>query len=251
MLAWREAARVPAQEISDAMDKMSSAAKAGDLTTMGIACQEAHDAVEQFQQHMPSPDPELNAPLQKALSDYDAAARICTTAVENHNIDDFEQGGTLLQEGNTYMDNALQILHRDLGESSNASTLPSASPSSTSPPPPSPDPVSQLRGIANGDRSFVSTSLAGYWVPQLSSKQPGTYDDGKYWDNASILQEHLALRERYGAKLLWSGDWPGTYSDPDYWVTVAPQKFADSLAATTWCRNQGFDSDHCFAKQIH
>lgn len=36
---------------------------------MGIACQEENDAVEQFQQHMPSPDPELTAQLQKALSD--------------------------------------------------------------------------------------------------------------------------------------------------------------------------------------
>jgi hypothetical protein len=59
------------------MGKTSAAADAGDLTTMGIACQEARDAVADFQQHLPSPDPELNAPLQKALSNYNAAASIC------------------------------------------------------------------------------------------------------------------------------------------------------------------------------
>ena len=53
---------------------------------MGIACQAQHDAVEQVQQRMPSPDPDLTAQLQKALSDYSSAATICTTAVENGNL---------------------------------------------------------------------------------------------------------------------------------------------------------------------
>jgi hypothetical protein len=99
---------------------------------MGIACQEEHDAVEQFQQHMPSPDPDLTAQLQKALSDYAAAAAICTTAVENRNLDDFAQGATLLGEANTYMDNAVKILDTDLGESSNSAAP--QSPSSPGPP---------------------------------------------------------------------------------------------------------------------
>jgi serine/threonine kinase PknH len=69
------------------------------------------------------------------------------------------------------------------------------------------------------------------------------------WDNASILQEHLGLRQRYGAQLLWSGDW-STFSAPDYWVTVAPLRFLNSSDATAWCRDQGFDTDHCYATQI-
>ena len=55
--AWHNAALVPLQEIHDAADKIVKAAEAFDLITMGIACQEQHDAVEQVQQHMPSPDP--------------------------------------------------------------------------------------------------------------------------------------------------------------------------------------------------
>lgn len=250
LLAWRDATRVPTQELKDAMGKISTAADVEDLITMGIACQEAHDAVGDYQQHMPSPDPQLTAALQKALSDYDAAARICTTAVENRNIDDFKQGGALIREGNTYMEDALNVLQVDLGESSSAEAQPSYSSPVPSPLPPPPDPVSQLSEIANGDRPFVSTWLVGYWVPQLSSKHLGSFDDGKSWDNASILQEHSSLRQRYGAKLLWSGDWPRTFKLSDYWVTVAPLKFSEPSDATNWCRNQGFDTDHCLATQL-
>jgi hypothetical protein len=73
---------------------------------------------------MPSPDPDLTAQLQKALSDYSAAAAICTTAVENRNLDDFGQGATFLHEANTYMDNAVTILDADLGESPNSAAPP-------------------------------------------------------------------------------------------------------------------------------
>jgi serine/threonine protein kinase len=127
---------------------------------------------------------------------------------------------------------------------------PTVSTSTATAVPPPADPVSQLRAFANGDRPFVSTWLTGYWVPQLSSKRPGVRDDGIVWDNASILQEHLGLRQRYGAKLLWSGDWSLTFSAPDFWVTVAPVRFLDSTGATAWCRDQGFDSDHCYATHV-
>jgi hypothetical protein len=122
--AWHNAALVPLQEIRDAADKIVKAAEAFDLTAMGIACQEQHDAVEQVQQHMPSPDPDLTAQLQKALSDYSAATTICTTAVVNRNLDDFAQGTTLLGEANTYLDNAAKILGADLGESPDSPTPP-------------------------------------------------------------------------------------------------------------------------------
>jgi len=126
--AWRDATLVPAQEVRDAAGQIVKAGETFDLTSMGIACQEEKDAVEQFQQHMPSPDSEVNAPLQKALSDYSAAATICTTAVENSNFDDFKQAATLVDEANTYMDNALKILQADLEESPNSAPPPSASP---------------------------------------------------------------------------------------------------------------------------
>jgi hypothetical protein len=201
---------------------------------------------------MPSPDPELNAPLQKALSDYNAAASICTTAVENRNIDDFQQGATLMREGNTYMGNALKVLERDLGESSNSAAPPSPSPPSIATKAEDPEAASlqQLQQLANSDRPFVKDELINWWVPQLSSKRPGVADDGVVWDNARTLQEHRQLRQQYPeVRLLWSGDW-STFSAPDFWVTVVGITFPESAGALTWCRNRGLDSDHCAAKIV-
>jgi hypothetical protein len=77
--AWHNAVLVPLQEMRDAADEIVNAAQDFNLASMGIHCQEQKDAVEQVQQHMPSPDPDLTAQLQKALSDYSAAGAICTT----------------------------------------------------------------------------------------------------------------------------------------------------------------------------
>lgn len=107
----------------------------------------------------------------------------------------------------------------------------------------------QLRQIADEDHAVVSAEGSDLWVPQLSSKRPGVVDAGVRWNNAMTLREHLQLRERYGAKLLWSGDW-STFDAPNFWVTIAPFTFADSAGALYWCSSQGFDADHCYAKLI-
>jgi hypothetical protein len=246
--AWHNATLVPLQEIRDAADKIVKAAEAFDLTTMGIACQEQHDAVEQVQQHMPSPDPDLTAQLQKALSDYSTAAAICTTAVENRNLDDFAQGATYLGEANTYMDNATKILDTDLGESSNSAAP--QSPSSSSNAANAVDPEAELQQLASSDRPYVTANLTNWWIPQLSSKRPGVVDDGVTWDNARTLQEHRQLRQKYpDVKLLWSGDW-STFSAPNFWVTVVGITFDESSGALAWCTSQGLDSDHCAAKIV-
>jgi serine/threonine kinase PknH len=131
---------------------------------------------------------------------------------------------------------------------SSSATQPAQAPSTVTSTPQ--DPVQQLRQIANGDRSFVYAQLADRWVPQLSSKRPGVVDNGVVWDNTMTLQEHLQLRQRYpNVRLLWSGDW-STFSGPDFWVTVVGVTFPDSAGALAWCRNQGFDRDHCAAKVI-
>jgi len=249
---WHNGARVPLQEIRDAADKIVKAAEAFDLTSMGIACQEQRDAVEQVQQRMPSPDPDLTAQLQKALSDYSAAATICTTAVENRNLDDFKQATTLVNEANNYMDDAQIILQADLGESPR-----SPSPSeSTAAVDPEQDSVQQLQRLANSDRAFVKANLADWWIPQLSSKssiEPWTFDkeDGTTYDPVRILREHQQLRQKYPGivRLLWAGDW-STFSAPNYWVTVAANTFPESAGALEWCRSQGFDQDHCTATHL-
>ncbi|GAY17827.1 PQQ-binding-like beta-propeller repeat protein [Mycobacterium sp. shizuoka-1] len=107
-----------------------------------------------------------------------------------------------------------------------------------------------LRALATADRPFVAANLADRWVPQLSSKRPGLVADGITWDNAATLREHLDLRLRYPeVRLLYSGDW-STFSSPDFWVTVAGVTFADPDSALGWCRDHGFDREHCYAKLV-
>jgi serine/threonine protein kinase len=109
--------------------------------------------------------------------------------------------------------------------------------------------VEQLHQISLADLTVVSTQGADRWVPQLSSKRPGVIDGGVVWDNEMTLTEHVQLRQRYGAKLLWSGDW-STFDAPNFWVTIAPISFPDASGALAWCTYHGFDRDHCYAKLI-
>jgi eukaryotic-like serine/threonine-protein kinase len=133
-----------------------------------------------------------------------------------------------------------------------ASTFaPSAAPTSTYTPPL--DPQQQLQAFLNQDRSDVN-GILDRWVPQLSSKlgvEPWTYDqeDRQLYTIDEILKEHLRLRNQYGAKLLWSGDWT-VYDHPNFWVTIAPIPFGSASEALGWCRNNNFDRDHCSAQII-
>jgi serine/threonine kinase PknH len=126
---------------------------------------------------------------------------------------------------------------------------------------PVPTPASQqLQQYADEDPPYTAYVAAGQWVPQLSSKhgaQPWTYDkeDGVTYDSELTLQEHQRLRQQYGAKLIWSGDWvtPAgntVWDHPDYWITVAPIVFPDSGGALKWCTSHGLDSDHCDAQNL-
>ncbi|MBI3226494.1 MAG: serine/threonine protein kinase [Mycolicibacterium cosmeticum] len=107
----------------------------------------------------------------------------------------------------------------------------------------------QLRQIADNDRPLLLAEANNEWVPQLSSKRPGVFDEGYVWDNDSTLAEHVRLRDQYGAKLLWSGDW-STFDAANYWVTIAPFAFPSAGAALQWCTVHGFDPDHCYAKLV-
>lgn len=109
--------------------------------------------------------------------------------------------------------------------------------------------LQRLRRLAAGDRAFVADRLADRWVPQLSSKRPGIVDKGVTWDNALTLQEHLLLRQRYDAVLVWSGDW-STFDAPNYWVTIVPVTFATPDGALAWCRAQGLGRNDCYAKLV-
>ena len=126
---------------------------------------------------------------------------------------------------------------------------PGAAPTSTQAVDPETAALQQLQQLASQDEPYVVAQLADWWVPQLSTKQPGTFDDGVTYDNVRILQEHLGYRGQYGAKLLRSSDW-SNYEKPNYWVTVVPLPSSDPGSALQWCVNHNLDDDHCFAERV-
>jgi len=107
-----------------------------------------------------------------------------------------------------------------------------------------------LRSQADSDRSFIMSKLNGHWLAQLSSKHAGLVADGKVWDDCAILDEFLALRLRFtDVRMLWSDEW-SVFSYQGWWVSVAAATFPGPDDANAWCRQQGFDNEHCFAKLI-
>lgn len=114
-----------------------------------------------------------------------------------------------------------------------------------------PDALDELRAVASSQADRVR-DLDGYWVPQIGSKQVGTVDDGITYDNAAILADFRGSQTNWGgsdALLFWSTD-VGSFKHGGYWVTVIDAPSWDGEAALQWCRDQGLDSDHCYAKKI-
>ncbi len=107
--------------------------------------------------------------------------------------------------------------------------------------------LQRLRNQATLDFN-AGLSAGTLWVPQLSSKRPGTVDDEIVWDYDDIWVEHTRLRQQYGAILLWSADW--SFGADDLWVTVATTGFPTADGARQWCVNHGRDTWHCFPTQL-
>jgi hypothetical protein len=135
------------------------------------------------------------------------------------------------------------------------------SPTSTPTPTPPPDPEAaafqQLQQFADSDHDYISSQLAAYWIPQLSSKRsapPWTVDpdNNVTYDSVAILNEHKQLRDQYNAKLLWAGDWPtANFEAPEFWVTVAPVPAVSSADIKAWCARNNLDDDHCYAQNLN
>ena len=101
------------------------------------------------------------------------------------------------------------------------------------------------------DRSSVPVDR---WVAQLSSKRPGTQDDGIVYDYPAIWNHYVGLRQKYAQRsidlaLLWSGDW-STFDGRDYWVIITAGTFLTPEDALAWCRSEGYPWDDCFAKLV-
>lgn len=108
-----------------------------------------------------------------------------------------------------------------------------------------------LQRIAAEDEAAVE---ALDWTAQLSSKQPGTYDDGMVYDSYDdILALHLQLRAQYPDSLLvFSSDWPGTYGPRSrgYWVTLSGESDLTTQPVLDWCRSTGRGEGDCWAVRV-
>lgn len=119
----------------------------------------------------------------------------------------------------------------------------SYAPTSTTPA----DPETQLQQLRATDTAYISAGFTERWLPQLGSKHgvpPWTPDDGQVYYPQQILAEHLVLRQQFGARLLWSGDWT-VWDHPDYWVTVVPEILPDRASVQSWCSSHNRDRMHC------
>lgn len=110
-----------------------------------------------------------------------------------------------------------------------------------------------LQRIAREDRTAVE-ALGTSWTAQLSSKKPGTADDGIVYDSYDdILALHLRHRARYpDALLAFSTDWPGSFgpSSRGYWVTLSGQSEATTAPVLRWCTDEGWGPGDCWAKRL-
>lgn len=99
------------------------------------------------------------------------------------------------------------------------------------------------------DRADVEAATE-QWVPQLSSKRPGTVSHGMTYDAAAIVADYRSDRGRYPqARLLYSGDWP-VFDGSDYWVVVVATPFATAEEANAWCDAHAIATDDCLAKKL-
>lgn len=106
-----------------------------------------------------------------------------------------------------------------------------------------------LDAEVSSDRYAVE-SLVGYWVPQVSSKQPGMVVHGVSYGYQEVWQDFLRTRERFPeALMLTSGDFP-VYKLSGFWVTVVPTTFTTAAAANAWCDAAGFAAEDCYAKRL-
>lgn len=112
-----------------------------------------------------------------------------------------------------------------------------------------PSATDELGDQAGRDRTAVE-GATDRWVPQLSSKRPGTVDAGVTYDADRILAHYRGLAARYpGTALLWSGDWP-VFTARDYWVVIVAEPFGTAAEANAWCDARGFAADDCLAKKL-
>jgi hypothetical protein len=108
-----------------------------------------------------------------------------------------------------------------------------------------------LAAQAAADDPVVRSQMATVWTPQLSSKFLGLEAEGMVWTAQDIWQHYRSLKVRYAqAVLIDSTRWPSYTATQQFWVVGANTPFAQPEGALSWCAQEGWDGDNCFAKYI-
>ncbi len=111
---WLTRAEPSIDALAAARRTVTAAAAGGDLAATGVACTGADAAVTGAQRQLPSPDPDLNAALQRAIESYLVGLRHCVVGVRQHDGIEIARAAGYIDQGNRELRAALAILDRDL-----------------------------------------------------------------------------------------------------------------------------------------
>jgi hypothetical protein len=112
---WVRNADPTMRRIIAAADGVNTALHSGDVAGLNPACQKMQDAVQKFQDLMPTPDTRLNPVLQESINDWNSGTHFCIAGAEDQDINEITRGVDLVNNGIHNLDAAVAIAKQDMG----------------------------------------------------------------------------------------------------------------------------------------
>jgi len=109
---WVETTMDYQQDLANAVVSAGLAAGRLDYAALHAACHRAHDAADELQRHMPTPDKELTDTLQASLNDFDTASHFCVAAVEDNDANEARHTGEFMRSADEHLKIAAGIRDR-------------------------------------------------------------------------------------------------------------------------------------------
>jgi hypothetical protein len=115
MREWEVAAGDHFKESARALQRVSEASGAGDEAGVRTGCETLHDTnALGLQQHLPTPDPDLTAQLQKMIDDMNTATHACLRFILARQPQDASNYQDYLARAVDHLQSAKAILDADL-----------------------------------------------------------------------------------------------------------------------------------------
>ena len=108
--AWRTEAEPSINALMTARGNIAATAAKHDLAGTAVACRTAGGAITNSRQHLPSPDPDLNAALEQAITSYQAGLGYCLAGAHNQDAASLRQAAAFFNQGDTALQSAIDIL---------------------------------------------------------------------------------------------------------------------------------------------